>query len=792
MVVSGAHTLQLGANSDLELRNSSGSLLWSSNAGAINATVELLEVGNLRMLDIRSNTILWQSFDHPSNVMLPTQVLTLGMRLVAGDYSAVLEAGGLAFYVNTPDPLPYLVLNSSWGLSDLDSVLNPACNGLRLAYDAAGNNLTMEFNASAASGCGYNQSMNAILKANSMPVTLSPSNSTAFRYLRLESSGDFKTFLDDETDFSWFIESDDGQGKGFCNLPSHCGDYGICDPGGECRCPNPIANQSSDYFMSLDYTAETPLTGSCPMIQPLNCTGSPDGFKWLRLQDLEYFPHRYLRQSAHANTSNLDNCLSSCSSNCSCIVAFYNNQTRVCHHYSKTLTMQRSTYGANFLVFFKIIPERAPANRPSSVVIAIIAGSTVVAASIVFFSVYRRCGKRSSNTENAESMIGRSQDDTFLDSIAGLPPRYSVEQLQQITNGFTVKLGAGGFGSVYEGTLADGTKIAVKKLEGTGQGDKEFRAEVAALAGLSHVNLVELRGFCAEGAHRMLVYEYMTNGSLDKWLCNHTVREEAAPRLDWQTRLRVAVDAARGLAFLHGESRDRIFHLDVKPQNLLLDDNFVAKLSDFGLAKLLERGGSTRSWTVTTMRGTPGYLAPEWLLQMSVSDKSDVYSFGMLLMEVVSGRRNVDYSSASGKRYWPAWVLHKAQEGQWEEVIEEASREGTQGFQVDEEITRAIKVALWCVQEDPQARPPMAKVLLMLEGYVAVPDPPLNMQHTLEAHAKLLSDLRLSSSSPIATSTTVNSYGGSISSTTSLLHVSAPAVLASPVIAPFPHIPQSF
>ncbi|MCO5557117.1 hypothetical protein L7F22_010673 [Adiantum nelumboides] len=242
----------------------------------------------------------------------------------------------------------------------------------------------------------------------------------------------------------------------------------------------------------------------------------------------------------------------------------------------------------------------------------------------------------------------------------------------------------------------------------------------------------------------MLIYEYMTNGSLDRWLARGEDEDGggvygASAGLEWRQRLKIAADAARGLAYLHGESRERIFHLDVKPQNILLDDKFAAKLSDFGLSKQLDRA---RRRTMTSMRGTPGYLAPEWLLQTAVSDKSDVYSFGMVLLELVSGRRNMDYSGMNPDQwFWPAWVVNKAVAGLWSDIRTELSSRGWPLGLILTEGEKAIKVALWCLQEDPKSRPAMSTVLLMLEGLVHVADPPLEMRLTLETQARLLASL---------------------------------------------------
>ncbi|RHN75166.1 putative protein kinase RLK-Pelle-SD-2b family [Medicago truncatula] len=167
-----------------------------------------------------------------------------------------------------------------------------------------------------------------------------------------------------------------------------------------------------------------------------------------------------------------------------------------------------------------------------------------------------------------------------------MPIRFRYKELEIATNNFSVKLGQGGFGSVYKGVLPDGTQLAVKKLEGNGQGKKEFRAEVSIIGSIHHLNLVRLKGFCADGTHRLLVYDYMANNSLDKWIFKKKISEFL---LDWDTRFSIALGTAKGLAYLHQECDSKIVHCDMKPENVLLDDHFIAKVSDFGLAKLMNR-----------------------------------------------------------------------------------------------------------------------------------------------------------------------------------------------------------
>jgi serine/threonine protein kinase len=187
----------------------------------------------------------------------------------------------------------------------------------------------------------------------------------------------------------------------------------------------------------------------------------------------------------------------------------------------------------------------------------------------------------------------------------------------------------------------------VKQLEGIGQGKKEFRSEVSVIGSIHHIHLVKLHGFCVEGSHRLLAYEYMSNGSLERWIFQSS---DEKPNLDWSKRFDIALGTARGLAYLHQDCESKIVHCDIKPENVLLDDQFLAKVSDFGLAKLMTR---EQSHVFTTLRGTRGYLAPEWITNYAISEKSDVYSYGMVLLEIIGGRRNFDPAEGSDTVHFP-------------------------------------------------------------------------------------------------------------------------------------------
>ncbi|KAL7250366.1 hypothetical protein ACSBR1_012383 [Camellia fascicularis] len=276
-------------------------------------------------------------------------------------------------------------------------------------------------------------------------------------------------------------------------------------------------------------------------------------------------------------------------------------------------------------------------------------------------------------------------------------------------------MGSGGFGSIFKRTLPDSTVIAVKKLESINQGEKQFRVEVNTLGTIQHINLVRLRGFCSEGNKKLLVYDSMQNGSLD----SHLFHGKESKVLDWKTRYQIALGTARGLAYLHEECRDCIVHCDIKPENILLDVEFCPKVADFGLAKLI---GRELSLVLTTMRGTTGYLVPEWIVGVAITAKVDVYSYGMMLFELISGRRNSDQPEAGIVKFFPIQAASVVIEGGDVHSLLDHMLEK----HVDvEEAWRICKVACWCIQDDGNDRPSMGQVVQILEGILDVNPPPI-------------------------------------------------------------------
>jgi serine/threonine protein kinase len=289
--------------------------------------------------------------------------------------------------------------------------------------------------------------------------------------------------------------------------------------------------------------------------------------------------------------------------------------------------------------------------------------------------------------------------------------RYSYKELVKATRKFKDELGKGGSGVVYKGILDDGRAVAVKMLLNVRQCEEEFQAELHIIGRINHMNLVRIWGVCSESSHRMLVTEYIENGSLANVLFNGSVR------LEWRQRFSIALGVAKGLAYLHHECLEWVIHCDVKPENILLDRNLEPKIADFGLAKLLNRGASNQN--VSRVRGTIGYIAPEWISSLHITAKVDVYSYGVVLLELVLGRRVLDLALGADdevhkvlRRYVTmlAPMLDEEEPSSVAEVVD-----GRLGGQFNYmQVRTLIKLAVSCLDEDRSKRPTMESIVQML------------------------------------------------------------------------------
>ncbi|KAL1565515.1 rust resistance kinase Lr10-like [Salvia divinorum] len=314
-----------------------------------------------------------------------------------------------------------------------------------------------------------------------------------------------------------------------------------------------------------------------------------------------------------------------------------------------------------------------------------------------------------------------AMDETIEEFLQGqnnlTPIKYTYSEIKKMTNNFKQRLGEGAYGTVYKGKLRSGPYVAVKIMGQSMPSEQEFISEVGTIGRIHHVNVVQLIGFSVEGLKCALVYEYLPNGSLDRYIFNQQGLEVTALR--YEKMFEIALGVARGIDYLHRGCDMQILHFDIKPHNILLDDKFNPKVSDFGLAQLYPTDAGSFV-NLTAGRGTMGYMAPEMFYKNvgGVSYKADVYSFGMLLMEMAGRRKNVNpFAEEEGQIYFPSWVYEQLSSGKEVEVKDATEEERKM-------VKRMVIVALWCIQMKPSDRPPMNKLVEMLETDAELQLPP--------------------------------------------------------------------
>ncbi|CAL5393815.1 unnamed protein product [Camellia sinensis] len=476
-----------------------------------------------------------------------------------------------------------------------------------------------------------------------------------------------------------------------CEVYAFCGAFGTCNENTLpfCNCPNGFYPTSSNDWNSMSYS------GGCMRRTGVVCRNNEkkDTF-------LEYPNMRLPKHPRSVAVGSAEECESTCLSNCSCTAYAYDSDgcsIWIGDLFNMQELLENDDRGR--ALYLRVAVSMYSSGKNKKGIIGVVLGSVSVV--LVFSGLIFAVGKR------------RQVDEEQTTTVYGSLVAFRYKDVRRATKNFKEKMGGGGFGSVFKGKLPDSTTIAVKQLASVNQGEKQFRAEVSTLGTIQHVNLVHLHGFCSEGKKKLLVYEYMQNGSLD----SHLFHKMESKVLDWKTRYQIALGTAKGLAYLHEECRDCIIHCDIKPENILLDVDFSPKVADFGLAKLL---GREFSKVLTTMRGTTGYLAPEWILGVAITNKADVYSYGMMLFELISGRRNTYQSEAT--KYFPIWASSVVIEGGDVFSLLDSKLE----THVDvEEVWRICKLACWCIQDDANHRPSMGDVVQVLEGILDVKPSPI-------------------------------------------------------------------
>ncbi|TKW34486.1 hypothetical protein SEVIR_2G310400v4 [Setaria viridis] len=726
-ISSSAPSLVLTNTSNLVLSDVNGRVLWTTNtttaaassspsprSNATGSVAVLLNTGNL-ILRSPNGTTLWRSFDHPADTLLPGMKIRRsyktndGNRLVSWTGPEDPSAGAFSFSGEAEPFAQGFIRNGSQPVWR-----SPVWTGYMVS--------SQYFQANTRIGIyiAYVDTVDEV----SMVFTVSD-GAPHVRYV-MSYSGRLEIFSWNRDSSNWTM---------LTAWPSHeCSRYGYCGFSGYCDYTEATPTcQCLEGFEPVD--AGEWSTGrfeqGCRRKKPLRC-----GDSFLALPGMQV-PDKFVRIRKKV----LSECEAECRNNCSCVAYAYANLNSSIMKDDPTrclvwigdqqlIDTQKigvtpySTAGADSQETLYLRVSGMPGGRTKTntnvvkTILPILAGVTVLTSILLIWVCKFRGRKRNVEIHNKVMLGGSSEELREENATHDFElPFLKFQDILVATNNFSniSMIGQGGFGKVYKGTLEDGQEVAIKRLSrDSDQGIQEFRNEVILIAKLQHRNLVRLLGCCVEGDEKLLIYEYLPNKSLDAVIFN--CEQNAA--LDWPLRFTIIKGIARGILYLHHDSRLTIVHRDLKASNVLLDAEMRPKIADFGMARIF--GDNQKNANTTRVVGTYGYMAPEYAMEGIFSVKSDVYSFGVLLLEVVSG---IKISSVDRIMGYPnlivyAWNLWK--EGKAKDLVDKCIVENC----LLDEASLCIHMGLLCVQEDPDDRPFMSKVVFNLEnGCTALPKP---------------------------------------------------------------------
>ncbi|KAH9803158.1 G-type lectin S-receptor-like serine/threonine-protein kinase [Citrus sinensis] len=654
--------LVVNETGNLVLTSQNKSVVWSANLSKEVRTpvvLQLLDSGNLVLRGERdggSETYLWQSFDYPSDTLLP------GMKL-GWDLKTGLERR-ITSWKSPDDPSPG---NFTWALERQDNPESIFWKGSRKLTRSGPWN-------------GLRFSDKVVFSRTLVNQTLS---------LR-------QRFVWSKATQSWELYTSVPIDQ--CDTYALCGAYGICIISYTpfCQCLIGFKPKSRGY---VDWSQ------GCVRDKSLNYSRQ-DGFIKFTAMKLPDSTSSWVSKSM-----NLNECREKCLDNSSCM-AYTNSDIRgegsgCAMWFGDLIDITYFQDGGQDLYIRMSASELGAKGVPTTKIVVIVISTAALLAVVIAASylVHKRRRNIVEKTENDQ-----------IQNIDLELPLFELATIVSSTNNFSInmKLGQGGFGPVYKGTLVDGQEIAVKRLSKISeQGLKELKNEVILFSKLQHKNLVKLLGCCIQGEEKLLIYEFMPNKSLDSFI----FAQEICKILDWSKRFHIICGTARGVMYLHQDSRLRIVHRDLKASNVLLDQDMNPKISDFGLARAF--GGDETEGNTNRVVGTYGYMAPEYASGGQFSVKSDVFSFGILLLEIISGKKNRGFYHSDNKlnligHAWKLW-----NEGMPSQLIDPC----IQGSFNLAEVIRCIHIGLLCVQQHPKDMPSMPSVILMLGSETVLPQP---------------------------------------------------------------------
>ncbi|KAK7312941.1 hypothetical protein VNO77_37209 [Canavalia gladiata] len=696
--------LHINKEGNLVIVTNNGTIVWKALADSrdkvFNPIVQLLDSGNLVLRGEKNEDeedYLWQSFDYPSDTLLP------GMKL-GWDLKTGLNRQ-LSAWKNWDNPSPGdfifgLALEGypqvvMWKGST-EFYRGGSWNGIRFSgAPELKTNPLFEFKfVYNKEEVYYTYSLR-----NGSVISRMVMNQTLYarqRYVWIEGAQTWRLYAS--------VPRDN------CDYYDLCGPHGNCVIGNSpvCQCLSGFKPKSPQNWDMMDWSQ------GCVRNQELSCEDkSRDGFLKFSVLKHPDTTHAWVNESM-----DLNNCKETCLANCSC-TAYANldiggGGSGCVLWFGDLRDMREFSGDARDLYIRMKTSELAEKDVQKRKVAAIVSSIVSVLMVVLIFSYISKRMKKF-KVEETENYLMENNFESMKENLE--LPSLDLSKIVKATNGFSAnkKLGEGGFGTVYRGVLEDGQEIAVKRLsQSSGQGLNEFMNEVILIAKVQHRNLVKLLGYCTKGEEKMLIYEYLPNNSLDSFIFDHAKSRV----LNWSKRFNIICGIARGLLYLHEDSRLRIIHRDLKASNVLLDNEFNAKISDFGMARTI--CGDQIEENTKMIVGTYGYMAPEYAINGQFSVKSDVFSFGVLLLELVCGKKNRGFSHSDKciNLIGHAWRFWK--EKRPLELIDSCLKNSC----ILSEALRCIQISLLCLQRHPDDRPTMSTVVVMLiSNEIALPQP---------------------------------------------------------------------
>ncbi|URD81746.1 G-type lectin S-receptor-like serine threonine-protein kinase [Musa troglodytarum] len=720
-LTSSSGVLNLTEGGNLMLLNNSGIILWSTGTtNVINPVVQLLDSGNLVLMESASKIILWQSFDHPCDTLLPGMKLGINFGNNFDKYLTSWKSD------SDPSPGDYTYKMDPYGVPEV-----------YLRKDDA-----IIYRSGPWNGHGYsgrpemqqNDYFKFELIANQDVVyyTFEDLNSSVRSRIVLSSTGEIQRFVWYRSHHGWSLfwwKPEDS-----CDSYATCGANGVCSTTSTpCQCLTGFVPKAETEWKLRNFV------GGCVRKTNLGCQAG-DGF--CKLQNVK------LPETSHAISSDrtLEGCDFWCLSNCSC-TAYSIVDGSGCLTWTGDLIDIRTFTEGGDTIFVRLSASDLDCSKCKhcqkrfGLVIAVssVLGFLLLFSICLFLWLRNRGRKQVGNileqspgssmtntkieaaqqamnqetgtthivgTERSTTTSDVSHNTTFGGGF-GIFPSYNLSTIEAATYDFSNdnRLGEGAFGIIYKGQLGDGRKIAVKRMKHLPCNPDDFKNELSLIANLQHRNLVRLLGYCIEGNERMLILEYIENRSLDTFIYD----KRKSILLNWSKRLDIIVGIARGLQYLHQDCNMKVVHRDLKPSNILLDESLNPKISDFGIARIF-KGDEIQERATRRPMGTIGYMAPEYAKYGIFSFKSDVFSFGVLVLEILSGKKNIETIEGDNGTDLIGHAYKLWKQGRSLEILDDA----VEGSRPPIEVIRFIRVGLLCVQENSEDRPIMVEVVTML------------------------------------------------------------------------------